>query len=77
MRHSVARRSLIRSWCGEKVSYGRVSQSGNRQQRKPGREERHLVDQALRVLGVGRDDGRELALGLGPCGHARQQQRIG
>ena len=36
MRQSVARRSLIRSWCGEKVSYGSVSQSGNRQQRKPG-----------------------------------------
>ncbi len=38
-----------------------------------GREKCNLVDQALRVRGVGRDDGGELAPGLGPHRHRREQ----
>ena len=41
-----------------------------------GREERDLIDQALRVRGVCRDDGGELALGLGALRHCREQQRV-
>jgi hypothetical protein len=33
---SVARRSETRSWCGEKLSYGSVSQSGSRRTRSSG-----------------------------------------
>ncbi|MCC2677396.1 MAG: hypothetical protein K0R58_4343 [Ramlibacter sp.] len=44
---------------------------------QPGREEGELVQQPLRVVGVGGDDGREAALLLLALGQAGQQQRIG
>ena len=42
-----------------------------------GREKRHLLDQALRVGGVGGDDGGESACGFFPLGQAGQQQGVG
>jgi len=42
-----------------------------------GREERHFLDEALRIGGVGRDDGGGVAGGLVAFGQAGQQQGIG
>jgi hypothetical protein len=42
-----------------------------------GGEEGHLVDQALGVAGIGRDDGRDAARRPLALRQARQQQRIG
>ena len=53
------------SWCGEKLSYGNVSQSGEDERFGcPGRKETDFAADALCVLGVARDVQDEMA-GLG------------
>ena len=76
-RYSVASRSDTRSWCGEKWSYGSVSQSGQERHAQPGREPRDLLGQALRGQRVGADD-RDDALDLRASrAELRERQRIG
>ena len=59
-RHSVARRSEIRSWCGLKAVVGQRFPVGEQRHAQPGREEGQLVHQALRVGRVGGDDAQQL-----------------
>lgn len=47
----VAKRSEIKSWCGEKLSYGRVSQSGSKFTRKLGAN--HAISSASRCASSG------------------------
>ncbi len=50
---------------------------GEQRAAQRGREERHFIDEALRIGGVGRDDGGRAAACLVAFGQAGQQQGIG